>query len=674
MRLSLSLRDWRIGSKISAGFAMVLVILAISSALAWLAFGEVSNAVGQYTSLTSNSAIYRDINLTVAQYRGYVRQYIFSDNEAAADRAIKEAATTRELIANGLAHVKSPVRRSLLEDMAKQSDLYAKHFARVRELNTEQAKVEASGMDSTGQQMTDEFTTITTAANKAGNTDLVPIAIEGRRLSLMARLEANKRIGRRDEAAAKEADQSLEALKRTLQSLDAATKGTELNAAVAAEVKLVDTYQAAFHRAAALDNEQVTLVNGVMREAGDVLEANAVKAKDSNLADQLAIERVTVAATASGIQWVTILGLAAVVLGGLLAWLTGRGISRPVVRMCTAMRALAGGDKSVEVPGVGRKDEIGQMADTVQVFKNNMIEAERLRVENELQKAQAETERKAGMLRLADNFEAGIKGVVNSVASQSTEMQSAAQGMTHTAELATQQATAVAASVEEASANVQTVASSAEELSASVREIGQQVEHSSKIASQAVIDADKTNATVEGLAKTAQRIGDVVQLIETIAGQTNLLALNATIEAARAGDAGKGFAVVASEVKSLANQTAKATEDISQQVTHIQVSTKEAVTAIEAITETIGEVSRIATAIASAVEEQGAATQEIARNIHEAATGTRQVSTSMVSVSDGAQQTGTAATQVLGAAGELSRQSEQLSSDVRQFITEVKAA
>ena len=230
--------------------------------------------------------------------------------------------------------------------------------------------------------------------------------------------------------------------------------------------------------------------------------------------------------------------------------------------MCVAMRALAGGDKTVEIPGVGRKDEVGQMADTVAVFKNNMIEADRLREETERLKVAAEADRKTGMLRLADTFEAGIKGVVNSVASQATEMQSSAQAMTHTAEQATQQATAVAASVEEASANVQTVASSAEELSASVREIGQQVEHSSKIAGQAVIEADKTNTTVEGLAKTAQRIGDVVQLIETIAGQTNLLALNATIEAARAGDAGKGFAVVASEVKSLANQTAKATEEI----------------------------------------------------------------------------------------------------------------
>jgi methyl-accepting chemotaxis protein len=322
----------------------------------------------------------------------------------------------------------------------------------------------------------------------------------------------------------------MDELRRSLQSLDTATKGSDLNATVTAEAKLVDSYQSAFQRAAALDAEQVSLVNGAMREAGDALEANATKAKDSNLAEQAVVETETLAATANGSELVMLLGLAALVIGAALAWLIGRAISRPVVGMCAAMRSLAGGDKTVEVPGVGRKDEIGQMADTVQVFKNNMIEAERLREANERQKAEAEAERKIGLLRLADNFESGIKGVVNSVASQATEMQAAAQAMTHTAETATQQATAVAASVEQASANVQTVATAAEELSASVLEIGRQVEQSSKIANQAVGEADRTNTTVEGLNHAAQRIGEVVQLIETIAGQTNLLAILARIQ------------------------------------------------------------------------------------------------------------------------------------------------
>jgi methyl-accepting chemotaxis protein len=275
---------------------------------------------------------------------------------------------------------------------------------------------------------------------------------------------------------------------------------------------------------------------------------------------------------------------------------------------------------------------------------------------------------------LLKDFETKTADLVGIVASAATELEATARAMTATTDETTQQATNVTAAVEAASVNVQTVASAAEELSASIGEISRQVAQSAEIADRAVQDANRTDAIVKTLAEGAQKIGDVVGLISTIAGQTNLLALNATIEAARAGEAGKGFAVVASEVKSLANQTAKATEDISRQIAQIQVATKEAVTAIEGITETIGEVSRIAASIAAAVEEQGAATQEIARNIHEAATGTQQVSGNIVRVRQGATDTGAAASQVLSAAGDLSGQAERLSGDVQRFVTEVKAA
>jgi len=281
------------------------------------------------------------------------------------------------------------------------------------------------------------------------------------------------------------------------------------------------------------------------------------------------------------------------------------------------------------------------------------------------------TKRLDGLLR---DFEDKTAGLVAIVASAATELEATARTMSDTTSETTQQAANVSEAVHAASVNVQTVASAAEELSASISEIARQVAQSSQIADQAVHDADRTDGIVKTLAEGAQKIGDVVGLISTIAGQTNLLALNATIEAARAGEAGKGFAVVASEVKSLANQTARATDDISQQISQIQTATKEAVAAIEAISRTIGEMSRIAAAIAAAVEEQGAATQEIARNVHEAASGTQQVSTNIVGVSHGAAATGTAATQVLDAAGDLSRQAERLSSDVKQFITSAQAA
>ncbi|MBM3539531.1 MAG: HAMP domain-containing protein [Alphaproteobacteria bacterium] len=370
--------------------------------------------------------------------------------------------------------------------------------------------------------------------------------------------------------------------------------------------------------------------------------------------------------------WVLLgIGLA---LAGAIALLTARAIVNPIAGMTGAMQKLAGGDKTVEIPAKTRTDEIGTMAAAVQVFKDNMIEAERLRGEQEAMKKRAEAEQRAAMHKLADEFEASVKGVVQTVASSSTQLQSTAQSMSATAEETSRQATAVAAASEQASTNVQTVASAAEELSSSIAEISRQVSESTKIAGSAAEEASRTNVQIKGLAEAAQKIGDVVKLISDIAAQTNLLALNATIEAARAGEAGKGFAVVASEVKSLATQTAKATEEISAKVAEMQTATGQSVQAIDGITGTIGRINEIATTIAAAVEEQGAATQEIARNVQQASAGTTEVSSNIGGVTQAASETGAAATQVLSASGELSKQSETLGSQVDAFIARIRAA
>ncbi len=350
------------------------------------------------------------------------------------------------------------------------------------------------------------------------------------------------------------------------------------------------------------------------------------------------------------------------------------GLSRPITRITATMSSLSAGNTATEVPGVGRKDEIGLMAGAVQVFKNNMIETERLRGEQEELKTRSEVEKRAAMNRMADEFEISVKGIVQTVSSAATELQTTAQAMSTTADETQRQSSAVAAASEEASTNVQTVASAAEELSSSIAEISRQVTESARIAGAAVTDAERTNTKVQTLADAAQKIGDVVKLINDIAGQTNLLALNATIEAARAGEAGRGFAVVASEVKNLASQTARATEDISAQIQNIQSATADSVQAIQDITGTISRINEIATTIASAVEEQGAATQEIARNVQQASAGTAEVSSNIVGVTKAANETGAASTQVLGSAGELSRQSETLRSEVDGFIVRIRAA
>jgi methyl-accepting chemotaxis protein len=348
-------------------------------------------------------------------------------------------------------------------------------------------------------------------------------------------------------------------------------------------------------------------------------------------------------------------------------------VSRPILRMTAAMDKLAGGDKSVEIPSRDNKDEIGSMAQAVDVFRQNMIRADELALAQRAEQEQ-KAQRQVAIEQHIATFEGSVRSSLDALASAATEMRATSQGMSATAEETSAQATTVAAAAEQASVNVQTVASATEELSSSVAEIGRQVTQSSKIAGQAVDEAGRTNATVQGMSAAAQKIGDVVKLISDIASQTNLLALNATIEAARAGDAGKGFAVVASEVKSLANQTAKATEEIAAQVAAMQGATGDAVQAIESIGGTIGTINEIASTIASAVEEQGAATQEIARNVQEAAQGTNQVSSIIAGVNQAAGETGAAASQVLASAEELGRQAETLRADVDGFLAKIRAA
>jgi methyl-accepting chemotaxis protein len=367
------------------------------------------------------------------------------------------------------------------------------------------------------------------------------------------------------------------------------------------------------------------------------------------------------------------LGLAVVVVSG-VSFLIGRSISNALSAMVGVMTRLSGGDSTIAIPSLGRKDEVGEMAGAVQVFKTNMIDTERLRAEQLDAEQRQLQQRKADMQKLADAFEGAVGEIVEKVSSAATKLEASAGTLTATAERAQQLATAVAAASEGASTNVQAVASASEEMTSSVREISRQVQESSRVADEAVDQAQKTNHRVGELSKAAARIGDVVELINTIAGQTNLLALNATIEAARAGEAGRGFAVVASEVKALAEQTAKATGEISQQISGIQAATQDSVGAIKEIGETIGLMSEISSTIAAAMEEQGAATQEISRNIQRAAQGTTQVGSNITDVQRGANETGSASAQVRSAAQSLASESNRLKLEVGKFLNSVRAA
>jgi methyl-accepting chemotaxis protein len=370
---------------------------------------------------------------------------------------------------------------------------------------------------------------------------------------------------------------------------------------------------------------------------------------------------------------IAILSIAFTVLGA--GFFIGRSVSKPLTSMTAAMIELANGNFAVVLPGLGRADEIGEIAQAVESFKVNAEQKARDEAEAKVNQDKALAElRKADMHKLADAFEGAVGEIVEMVSSAATELEASASTLTATAERSQVLATTVAAASEEASTNVQSVASASEELTSSVNEISRQVQESSRVANEAVDQAQKTNDRVGELSKAASRIGDVVELINTIAGQTNLLALNATIEAARAGEAGRGFAVVASEVKALAEQTAKATGEISQQISGIQAATQDSVGAIKEIGDTIGRMSEISSTIAAAVEQQGAATQEISRNIQQAAMGTSEVSVNIADVQRGAGETGSASSQVLSAAQSLSVESNRLKFEVGKFLNSVRAA
>jgi len=666
-----ALRNLRIAAKVGSGFGTILVLLLAIAASGIISLTIVGDLFTEYRGLARQTNEVGRVQANMLSTRLGVKNFIIDGSaESIAEVQTRTKATIGIAeAAKGLIDDKE--RLAVVNDIIARLQAYLEAFDKVTRLQETRNGLVAT-LDALGPKMEEKLTTILENTHRNGHDDEAYAAAELLRDVLLVRFHANKYLLNNSEEEYKRAEEAFHEYAEAAKTLANLMENSADKALAGEVLESANGYDTALDQVHAAINERNGIITGTLDKIGpavaDLVENTKLEIKE--VQDELG-PRAQKDIDLS-LMIMAVIGAIAVVLGIAAAYLIGTGISRPIVAMTGAMTRLADKDMSVDIPATDHKDEIGDMAASMKVFKENMITADRL-AEEQRREQEKQIARAREVEALCRDFDATSSESVRAVAAAATQMQSSSASMSATAEETTRQAAAVAAASEQASANVQTVASAAEELTTSIDEISRQVNQASEIASAAVREAEKTNTQVQGLAEAAKRIGEVVALITDIADQTNLLALNATIEAARAGDAGKGFAVVASEVKNLANQTAKATEEIGAQIGDVQTATQEAVAAIDGIGKIISQINEVNSNVASAVEEQGAATQEIARNVEQAATGTQEVSTNITGVSQAANDTGAASAQIKGAADDLSRQSEKLRSEVDQFLASIQA-
>jgi methyl-accepting chemotaxis protein len=666
-------QNLKIRTRIFVGFGAVIALGALVAGYGVLRLDAVGHQVNALAGITDNRALTITVNQLAEKMRRLTLQYKATGDEAAIKEFRQVQTEAQDALNLAAANSHSEERQRAYNDLTAAVTVYHLTFDHLVN-NTKAINRDKAALLEVGTDMAQRLTRMIEAAQSKGDAVLTDGSRDIQHALSTVDQKAWRFLASSDPKEFDAFGFAVDLAAMAMSSTANHPNAESIQPFLAPLQTALDNYSDSFNAIASHIIE-----NNTYYEKTAVPQVEGIQKALAAAADSITRDTETVkTSTAAMVKEASTMQIAVAIMGFLVgigcALVIGRSISRPVNGMTAAMLTLAGGDPKVEIPARDRRDEIGVMADAVQVFKDNLIETDRLRAEQEAQKERAEADRRRVMLDLADKFQSSVGGIARGLTTQAAALQTTAQQMADSAEATSSRSTTVAAASEQATQNVNTVAVATEELSSSMREIAKQVGHSTRVIGEARSQANATNEQVQGLAAAAQKIGEVVALINDVASQTNLLALNATIEAARAGDAGKGFAVVASEVKTLANQTAKATDEIAAQIAAIQQATMVSVQSIKGITETIATVNDTAASIAAAIEQQGAATQEIARNVAEAARGTAEVTTNISGVSEATHETRAAAGQMLSSANDLSSNGETLKSQVERFLDEVRAA